>query len=76
MRLGRGAVIGKDEWLVHDGEECGIVLSGRLEIVFQDERFTLEAEDSLSFPSTRPHRIRNVARGESTALWVITPPSF
>jgi transcriptional regulator with XRE-family HTH domain len=76
MTLEPGAMIGEDEWLIHEGEECGIVMSGALAVEFEHESFTLESGDSLYFPSTRPHRIRNRADGPTTAIWIITPPSF
>jgi transcriptional regulator with XRE-family HTH domain len=76
MRLEPGAVVGEEEWLIHAGEECGIVLSGALAIEFEHESFVLESGDSLYFPSTRPHRIRNCADGPTIAIWIITPPSF
>jgi transcriptional regulator with XRE-family HTH domain len=76
MTLDPGAVVGEEEWLIHEGEECGIVLSGALVIEFEHESFALESGDSLYFPSTRPHRIRNRADGPTTAIWIITPPSF
>jgi transcriptional regulator with XRE-family HTH domain len=76
MTLEPGAVIGEEEWLIHEGEECGIVLSGALAVEFEHETFTLASGDSLYFPSTRPHRIRNCADGPTSAIWIITPPSF
>jgi transcriptional regulator with XRE-family HTH domain len=76
MTLAPGAVVGEEEWLVHEGEECGVVLSGALVIEFEQESFTLDSGDSLYFPSTRPHRIRNCSSGVTIAIWVITPPSF
>jgi transcriptional regulator with XRE-family HTH domain len=76
MTLDPGAVVGEEEWLTHEGEECGIVLSGALVVEFEHESFALESGDSLYFPSTRPHRIRNCADGPTTAIWIITPPSF
>jgi transcriptional regulator with XRE-family HTH domain len=76
MTMEPGATVGEEEWLVHEGEECGIVLSGALEVEFEHESFVLESGDSLYFPSTRPHRIRNRDDGPTTAIWIITPPSF
>jgi transcriptional regulator with XRE-family HTH domain len=76
MTLEPGAMVGEEEWLVHAGEECGIVMSGELAVEFEQETFRLAAGDSLYFPSTRPHRVRNVSDGPTTAIWVITPPSF
>jgi transcriptional regulator with XRE-family HTH domain len=76
MTLEPGATVGEEEWLVHEGEECGIVLSGALVVEFEHESFVLESGDSLYFPSTRPHRIRNRGDGPTAAIWIITPPSF
>lgn len=76
MTMEPGAIVGEEEWLIHAGEECGVVLEGCLEIEFEHETFTLNSGDSLYFPSTRPHRVRNRSEGRTTAIWVITPPSF
>jgi transcriptional regulator with XRE-family HTH domain len=76
MTLEPGAIVGEEEWLIHAGEECGIVLEGALDVEFEHETFTLSSGDSLYFPSTQPHRIRNRADGKTIAIWVITPPSF
>jgi mannose-6-phosphate isomerase-like protein (cupin superfamily) len=51
-------------------------LSGALAVEFEHETFTLASGDSLYFHSTRPHRIRNCADGPTSAIWIITPPSF
>lgn len=71
-----GATIGESEWLTHAGEECGIVLEGALDVEFEDETYALAAGDSIYFPSTRPHRLRNRGDAPTTAIWIITPPSF
>ena len=71
-----GATIGESEWLTHAGEECGIVLQGSLEVEFEDETFELAVGDSIYFPSTRPHRLCNRGGTPTTAIWIITPPSF
>src|SRR6266576_886500 len=46
--------------LVHDGEEGGIVLSGRLEVTVDSERRMLGPGDAYYFESRRPHRFRCV----------------
>lgn len=76
MTMEAGAVVGAEEWLIHAGEECAIILEGALTVEFETESFTLNAGDSLYFPSTQPHRIRNRTDGKTVAIWVITPPSF
>ena len=53
-----------EEMLTHEGEETGILVEGRLELVVGLETFVLEAGDSYYFESTKPHRfaIRSTCR--------------
>jgi quercetin dioxygenase-like cupin family protein len=60
----------------HRGEEGGLVLEGMLELWIENEKFLLNAGDSFSFPSTKPHRYRNPSKRETVVLWVITPPTY
>ncbi|QQS55676.1 MAG: cupin domain-containing protein [Candidatus Competibacteraceae bacterium] len=74
-RYAPGADTGK-LMLQHDGEEGGIVLRGRIEIMVGDQRRVLEAEDAYYFDSRQPHRFRNVGDQECELISVCTPPSF
>jgi DNA-binding transcriptional MerR regulator len=62
----------------HDGEEFLYLLSGAVTVwVGETEAYRLaEAGDTLTFPSTLPHRWRNDASGETRLLWINTPPTF
>jgi quercetin dioxygenase-like cupin family protein len=61
----------------HDGEEFIFVLEGGITIwVGDSERYRLATGDSLTFPSTVPHRWRNGAQGDTRLLWINTPPTF
>lgn len=62
--------------LVHEGEEGGIVLSGRLEVTVDGERRILGAGDAYYFESRRPHRFRCVGPKPCEVVSVCTPPSF
>lgn len=62
--------------LVHDGEEGGIVLSGRLEVTVDDERRILGPGDAYCFDSRRPHRFRCVGPAPCEVVSACTPPSF
>ncbi|MHC5308304.1 cupin domain-containing protein [Bartonella sp. LJL80] len=62
--------------LVHEGEEGGIVISGRLEVSVEDERRILGAGDAYYFESRRPHRFRCVGNVECHVVSACTPPSF
>jgi transcriptional regulator with XRE-family HTH domain len=58
----------------HQGEECGIILEGRLEVIYGDETFILEAGDSIHIDSTKPHSMKNAYDGRTIAIWVDCPP--
>jgi transcriptional regulator with XRE-family HTH domain len=64
------------DFLVHEGEECGIVLQGTLEIWVGDERHVLNAGDAIYHPSSAPHRSRNIGDVDVIMVGAITPPSF
>jgi transcriptional regulator with XRE-family HTH domain len=60
----------------HEGEECGIVISGAMRFWVGDEEWTLNERDSIYFPSPLPHRWMNPGDDALTAIWIITPPTF
>jgi transcriptional regulator with XRE-family HTH domain len=62
--------------LSHDGEECGIVISGRLEVTVDGVREVLDAGDAYSFESRREHRFRCVGDAPVRLVSACTPPSF
>ena len=62
--------------LVHDGEEGGVVLSGRLEVTVDDERRILGPGDAYYFESRRPHRFRCVGPVACEVISACTPPTF
>lgn len=62
--------------LVHEGEECGIVLQGQVEIWAGDEHYVLGPGDAIYHDSTIPHRSRNVGDEDVIVVVAITPPSF
>lgn len=62
--------------LVHEGEEGGVLLSGRLEVTVGDERRILGPGDAYYFESNRPHRFRCVGPNPCEVVSACTPPSF
>jgi transcriptional regulator with XRE-family HTH domain len=54
---------------VHEGDECGCVLSGNLEVKIGDEIFNLKQGDSIHFSATKQHGIRNIGDGTSRSIW-------
>jgi mannose-6-phosphate isomerase-like protein (cupin superfamily) len=53
----------------HEGDECGFVLSGRLELKVGDEVVALKSGESVHFNGVKPHGIRNVGSGVSESVW-------
>lgn len=62
--------------LRHEGEEGGIVLSGRLEVTVDDQRRILGPGDAYYFDSRRPHRFRCIGPVPCEVVSACTPPSF
>jgi quercetin dioxygenase-like cupin family protein len=60
----------------HEGEECGIVLQGRMTYRVGDTTVVLEPGDSIYFNSKLPHRWWNAGDEDLVAVWAVTPPSF
>lgn len=65
-----------DEPFVHEGEECGVILQGKIETWIGDEKFILGPGDSIYHSSKIPHRSKNI--GDSDVIMVVakTPPSI
>ncbi len=70
-----GATTGRHA-ISHDGEECGIVLSGRLEVIVGDQRAVLGAGDAYYFNSHQPHQFKNAGREPCDVISACTPPTF
>jgi transcriptional regulator with XRE-family HTH domain len=61
--------------LRHAGEEGGVVVRGHIELTVDGERQLLGPGDAYYFESSRPHRFRNVSRGECEIVSACSPPS-
>jgi len=70
-----GASTGPEPY-THRGEECALVLKGKLEIEIGSFVYTLEKDDSICFSCEIPHRMRNVGKIPAVSIWCVTPPSF
>lgn len=61
---------------LHQGEESGVILEGALELVIDDQNFTLGPGDSFCFKGDRAHSYRNASAGNTVIVWVISPPRW
>ncbi len=62
--------------LVHEGEECGLIISGRLEVTVDEQSTVLRPGDAYYFASSRPHQFRNPGPDPCELISACTPPSF
>lgn len=70
-----GADTGRVKY-VHEGEEGGVVVSGRIEITVDEQRKILGPGDAYYFDSKRPHRFRQVGPDPCVLVSACTPPTF
>ncbi|RKD31948.1 cupin domain-containing protein [Thermohalobacter berrensis] len=64
------------ELIQHEGEECGIVIKGKLLIKTELKDYILEEGDSIYLDSSTPHRYINIGDKPCISIWAMTPPSF
>jgi quercetin dioxygenase-like cupin family protein len=60
----------------HNGEEYGIVLEGKLEVILDGKKFAMVPGDSVAFECSRPHGFRNLSKGKTRVIWAVSPPTF
>jgi transcriptional regulator with XRE-family HTH domain len=60
-----------EHFMRHAGREYGIVLSGVLEVTIGIVTYQLRPGDSISFQSTKPHRLRNAGDVPAEAIWLV-----
>jgi transcriptional regulator with XRE-family HTH domain len=70
-----GAGTGKHA-ITHEGEECGLILRGRLQVTVGGQTQTLRAGDAYYFRSNQPHSFLNPGNEPCELISACTPPSF
>lgn len=58
----------------HDGQECGFVLEGELNIEIGGKVYTLKPGDTMTLISSVPHRVWNPGKKTAVAIWVNSVP--
>ncbi|MGR2661009.1 MULTISPECIES: cupin domain-containing protein [Chromobacterium] len=71
-----GADTGKEMITHPEGEECGVVVRGTVELTVDGHISILSAGDGYYFPSTLPHKFRNVGPDEAEIISANTPANF
>ncbi|MBB3103098.1 cupin domain-containing protein [Azomonas macrocytogenes] len=65
-----------EEMFVHDGEEAGVLIEGRLELTVGSQTYLLECGDSYYFDGSQPHRLRNPFDQPARLISATTPANF
>ncbi|MEL6203066.1 MAG: cupin domain-containing protein [Pseudomonadota bacterium] len=60
----------------HESDECGIIISGRVEVTVGDQRKILGAGDAYYFDSRQPHRFKQVGPEKCVLISACSPPTF
>jgi len=71
---GAAATLGDAGLFKHEGYEIGNVVAGELTVELADDEVVLAAGDSISYPCSVPHRIRNAGVRPAVATWLIVHP--
>jgi transcriptional regulator with XRE-family HTH domain len=62
--------------MAHEGEECALVLRGRVVITVGDVDYELNEGDSIYYDSGLPHKARAAGDQPAEIVSAITPPNF
>lgn len=65
------------EPIVHaEGEECGLVTRGTIELWVDGQVSVLNSGDGYYFPTTLPHSFKNIGQDEAEIISANTPANF
>jgi len=62
--------------LPHEGEECTLVMEGKMKIQVGDEFFVLEEGDSIYYLASISHKITSIGDKDLIIISAITPTNF
>jgi transcriptional regulator with XRE-family HTH domain len=68
-----GTSTGKQPY-THEGEECGLLLEGELEVEVSGKIHQMKPGDTITLRSSAPHRISNIGKKKASAIWVNSVP--
>jgi len=60
----------------HFGYEFGFLIRGSVEITTDIAKYVLKKGDSIYLSSNIPHFLRNIHKGESEILWIVSPTNI
>jgi transcriptional regulator with XRE-family HTH domain len=62
------------ELYTHEGEECGLLLEGELEVETNQGIHLMKPGDTITLRSTIPHRVSNPGKKKAVAIWINSVP--
>ncbi|MGG4268040.1 helix-turn-helix domain-containing protein [Peribacillus simplex] len=62
--------------LEHRGEEVAFILEGKIKLYLGEEKYLLEAGDSVKIPANFKHKWENNFSQNAVVLFSVTPPAF
>jgi transcriptional regulator with XRE-family HTH domain len=65
-----------EDMISHEGEECGIVIEGEVEVTVGDIVKILSEGEGYYFSTNKPHRFRNLTDNQATIISASTPVTF
>ena len=65
-----------EEPLKHLGEECTVVMQGKMYIEIGDQNYRLDRGDSIYYKASLPHKIKSIGEKDLHFISAITPPNF
>lgn len=60
----------------HEGEECVLLLDGRLHVTLAGETHELATGDAITYDASQPHTWENRTNKEALIVGAVTPPTF
>lgn len=73
--FGPGGTTGDKPYTHGHAHEMFLVLQGEVELSLGDATYRMRTGDSIEYPTSTPHKTRNVGDADAEVLWIISPPT-
>ena len=73
--FGPGGSTGEKPYVHGHAHEMFLVLRGQVELTLGDVEYVMREGDSIEYPTSTPHKTRNLGDSEAEVLWIISPPT-
>jgi mannose-6-phosphate isomerase-like protein (cupin superfamily) len=73
--FGPGGSTGDKPYVHGQAHEMFLVLRGQVELTLGDVEYIMQEGDSIEYPTSTPHKTRNIGDADAEVLWIISPPT-